>query len=105
MRIADSQAVEWRELISLARETDVPDHPEKVRPFFIRLPPTGKAKRCVWTGLSRSAMADLCVKSERNPHPPVESFLIKKPGAKHAVRLVVFESLMAYLQKCRGSAA
>jgi hypothetical protein len=50
-------------------------------------------------------MADLCVKSARTPHPPVESFLIKKPGAKHAVRLVVFESLMAYLEKLREIAA
>jgi hypothetical protein len=50
-------------------------------------------------------MADLCVKSDRNPHPPVESFPIRKKGAKHAVRLVVFQSLMAYLQKCREIAA
>jgi hypothetical protein len=67
------------------------------------LPKPGKTR--VWTGLSRSAMADLCVKSERNPHPPVESFSLRKPGAKHAVRLVVFQSLMAYVQKCREMAA
>jgi hypothetical protein len=92
-----------RELISLARETDVPGQPEKVRPFFIRLPQPGKT--CVWTGLSRSGMADLCVKSDRNPHPPVESFKAYRGDNKHAVRLVVFESLMAYLQKLRENAA
>jgi hypothetical protein len=100
MRIAN-QTVKRRELKALAEQTRVPPHPERVRPFFIRLPPTTKGAKCVWTGLSRSVMADLCVKSARVPHPPVESFLIKKPGAKHAVRLIVFESLMAYLQKLR----
>jgi hypothetical protein len=78
--------------IAAAKLTD----PSAVVPIYIRLPPPGK--RCPYTGLSRSAMADLCVKSDRNPRPPIRSFRIPRhKDDKRAVRLVEFKSLMEYL--------
>ena len=76
-----------------------------IRPVFIRLPaPKG---RCPYTGLSRSALADLCVPSKANRFkPPVKSIAPKRrKDAKRAARLIDFESLMAYLlSQCQEAA-
>jgi hypothetical protein len=51
-------------------------------------------------------MADLCVKSKRNPRPPVKSFSVRRhKGDKRAIRLVDFQSLMSYLRKFEDKAA
>jgi hypothetical protein len=69
-----------------------------IRPIFIRLP-TPKS-RCPYTGLSRSALADLCVPSKANRFkPPVKSIAPKKHKyAKRAARLIDFESLVTWLK-------
>jgi hypothetical protein len=69
-----------------------------IRPIFIRLPPP--KSRCPYTGLSRSALADLCVPNKANRFkPPVKSIAPKKHKyAKRAARLIDFESLMTWLK-------
>jgi len=69
-----------------------------VRPEYIRLPKAGAL--CAWTGISRSKMNDLIL---RRPGVPavVESFNLRKRNQIKGTRLVVLESLMAYLGKCR----
>jgi hypothetical protein len=61
---------------------------------------------CPWTGLSRSALADLCVPSKANRfRPPVKSIARKKrKDAKRAARLIVFESLVSYLRRFEEAA-
>jgi hypothetical protein len=72
--------------------------PEAIRPIYVRLPSPGL--RCPWTRLSRSGLADICVASKKNDwRPPVKSFRVRRKGDKRAVRLIVFESLMAYLRQ------
>jgi hypothetical protein len=74
------------------------DPTTRIRPIYIRLPAPGM--HCPWTGLSRSALADLCVPNKRNRNrPPVKSIAPKKrKDAKRAARLIVFESLVSYLR-------
>jgi hypothetical protein len=69
-----------------------------IRPIFIRLPAPGA--RCPYTGLSRSALADLCVPNKTNRFkPPVKSIAPKKrKDAKRAARLIDFESLVIWLK-------
>ena len=65
-------------------------------PVYIRLPKAGE--RCPRTGLSRSALNDLILHSERNGfRPPVKSIKRCKPGATRGIRLILWESLRAYL--------
>jgi hypothetical protein len=67
-----------------------------ITPKYIRLPAPGG--RCPWTGLSRTALAELCVASPKNRNrPPVRSIAPRKKGAKRAARLIDFGSLMTYL--------
>jgi hypothetical protein len=79
--------------------------PQSVRPIYIRLPAPGS--RCPWTGLSRSALADLCVPSKANRfRPPVKSIAPKKrKDAERAMRLINFESLISYLRSFENAAA
>ena len=72
-------------------------HPSE-KPEWIRLP---KPKaRCTYTGLSRSTMNELVIPSEANSYlPPVRSAVIKKRGAMRGIRLISFDSLMAYIDK------
>jgi hypothetical protein len=73
-------------------------------PRYIRLPKPGE--KCPWSGLSRFMLADLCVKSKRNPRPPVKSFRLRRhKGDQRAIRLIDFQSLMAYLEKFNQAAA
>jgi hypothetical protein len=61
---------------------------------YLRLPSRGA---CPWTGLKRSVLERLCVKSARNDYnPPVRSISLKGKGMKRACRVIVTESLLAY---------
>lgn len=68
----------------------------RVTPIFIRLPLPGR--RCPYTGLSRSTLNELIIPAPVNDwKPPVISKLLKKRGAARGVRLIRYDSLMAYL--------
>ena len=65
-------------------------------PQYIRLPKTGE--QCAITGLSRAKLNELILPNERNHYnPPVASKSLRKAGAQKGVRLVLLESLLAYL--------
>lgn len=67
------------------------------RPEFIRLPKPRTL--CPWTGLSRSKLNELILPSPLNGfRPPVRSVSLRNRGQIRAVRLVDFDSLMAYLR-------
>jgi len=67
------------------------------KPEFIRLPKAGTL--CPHSGLSRSKMNELVLPSPvNNFKPPVKSISLRNRGQVKAVRLVVFDSLMAYLR-------
>jgi hypothetical protein len=66
------------------------------RPEFIRLPKLGL---CPITGLSRSKIYTLILPHEDNNYkPPVASVSLRKTGQLKGTRLVVLESLLAYLR-------
>jgi len=66
------------------------------RPEFVRLPIKGL---CPFTGLSRSKIYTLILPHEDNDfRPPVRSVSLRKPGQIKGTRLVVLESLLAYLR-------
>lgn len=66
------------------------------RPEFIRLPAPGK--RCPYTGLSRSTLNELTIPGPANDNrPPVKSVVLRKRGALRGIRLINYDSLMAYL--------
>ena len=70
---------------------------QPVQPEFIRLPKTGSL--CPWTGLSRSKLNELILPSPLNgSRPPVRSISLRNRGQIKAVRLINFDSLMAYLR-------
>ena len=65
-------------------------------PEFIRLPIKGL---CPITGLSRSKIYTLILPHEDNNYkPPVASVSLRKTGQLKGTRLVVLESLLAYLR-------
>lgn len=65
-------------------------------PVYIRLPKPGE--KCPISGLSRAKMNELILPNERNHFkPPVASKSLRKKGSTRGVRLVLLESLMAYL--------
>jgi hypothetical protein len=67
-----------------------------VKPEWIRLPLPGHT--CPWSGLKRSKLNELILPSEINGHkPPVKSICVRNKGQKKGVRLISFDSLMAYL--------
>lgn len=67
-------------------------------PAYIRLPKPGEL--CPYTGLSRAKLNELILPSARNNHrPPVASKSLRQPGQQRGVRLIILESLMAYLNK------
>jgi hypothetical protein len=77
-----------------------------VRPAFIRLPDAGT--RCAYTGLSRSAVVNLCVPNKANGYrPKVRSVRLAKANAaaNRGSRLIDYESLLAYLNGCDSKAA
>ena len=84
---------QWAERAPLSASDHSPHHPE-----FIRLPKAGSL--CPRTGLSRSKLNELILPSPLNRfHPPVRSVSLRNRGQVKAVRLVVFDSLMAYLRQ------
>ena len=63
---------------------------------YIRLPKQGQL--CPVTGLSRAKMNELILPNERNHfNPPVASRSLRPEGALKGVRLVLLESLLAFL--------
>ena len=67
-----------------------------VKPEFIRLPKSGN--RCPHTGLSRSKLNQLVLPCKENDFkPPVQSKVLRKRGTIRGTRLIVFDSLMGYL--------
>jgi hypothetical protein len=65
-------------------------------PAYIRLPKPGS--RCQISGLSRSKLNELILPNKRNHfRPEVASKSLRQKGAQRGVRLVLLESLMAYL--------
>jgi hypothetical protein len=67
------------------------------KPEFIRLPKSGT--QCFHTGLTRSKMNQLVLPCAANGFkPPVKSISLRCRGQIKAVRLVVYDSLMAYLR-------
>jgi len=67
-----------------------------VKPEWIRLPKGGTL--CPHTGLARSAI-DQLVRPQwcNNFRPPVVSKILRAKAQKRGIRLVSYESLMAYL--------
>lgn len=64
---------------------------------FIRLPRSGV--QCEITGLSRSALNELVLPSEKNQfRPPVRSHSLKKDGSDSGVRLIRVKSLVKYIK-------
>ncbi len=65
-------------------------------PTYVRLPKPGT--QCPYSGLSRAKLNELILPNERNGFdPPVASKSIRQKGAQRGIRLVLLESLMAYL--------
>ena len=80
-----------RALIEAVRELT------SVKPEFIRLPKSGT--RCPYTGLSRSKLNQLVLPCKENDYkPPVESKVLRNRGTIRGTRLIVFDSLMSYLE-------
>ncbi len=68
-----------------------------VRPELIRLPKPRSL--CPYTGLSRSKMNELVLPcAANNFKPPVKFISLRNRGQVKAVRLIVYDSLMAYLR-------
>ena len=66
------------------------------KPEWIRLPQPGS--KCQFTGLSRSTLNELAVSSVANDYnPKVASTLLRKRGAMRGIRLINYDSLMAFL--------
>lgn len=66
-------------------------------PLYIRLPKPGQL--CPRTGLSRAKLNELIIPSDKNNwHPPVESKSLKKREGGRGTRLIIWESLRAYLE-------
>ena len=69
-----------------------------IQPEYIRLPASGADE--AYTGLNRSAPKRLVQpREENNFNPPVQSKLFNPAGGKRWVRLVLYRSLLEYLDK------
>ena len=69
----------------------------QTRPEFIRLPAPGL--KCGFTGMSRSALNELILPSEKNGFkPPVRSFCLRQKGAAKGIRLVDYSSLANHIR-------
>ena len=69
-----------------------------IKPEFIRLPKPGS--HCPWTGLSRSGLNEMILPCTANGFkPPVRSVSLRKRGARRGVRLISYDSLLAYLHE------
>lgn len=69
---------------------------ESPKPEWLRLPAPGG--RCRFTGLSRGTLNELTISGPANDgRPPVKSVVLRKRGALRGIRLINYDSLMAYL--------
>jgi hypothetical protein len=69
---------------------------ETTKPEWLRLPAPGA--RCRYTGLSRSTLNELTIPGPANGGtPPVKSVVLRRRGALRGIRLINYDSLMAYL--------
>ena len=76
---------------------DNPASAGMARPEFIRLPAPGL--KCGFTGMSRSALNELILPSEKNGFkPPVRSFCLRQKGAAKGIRLVDYSSLSSHIR-------
>lgn len=67
-------------------------------PLYIRLPKPGQ--RCSRTGMTRSALNELILPTERNSYrPQVESKCLRKREGGKGTRLIVWQSLKEYLAR------
>ncbi len=74
------------------------------KPEWLRMP--GRGKRCPFTGLTKATLYNLAVPNAANERcPPVKSVVIRKRGALRGVRLISYDSLMAYLAQLPADAA
>lgn len=70
-----------------------------IRPEFIRLPRAGKS--CPHTSLSRTALNALILPTPSNGFlPPVKSIVVRHRGNQRGIRLISYDSLLAYLHGC-----
>lgn len=68
------------------------------KPEYIHMPPRGK--RCPYTDLSPSTLADYIERSqEKGQGPRIITRHIRQPGKTKGVRLIHYTSLMAWLNK------
>ena len=73
-----------------------PGQSANLRPEWLRLPRPGTLHPVV--PLTRSFLNSLILATEANGHrPPVKSICLRQRGAKRGVRLISYDSLMAYL--------
>lgn len=61
-----------------------------IKPTWIRLPKNGHI--CPYSGMTRSYLHGLVAEGK------IKSFSLKKPGQSRGVRLISYDSLMAYLE-------
>ena len=67
-----------------------------VQPYYIRLPKAGQI--CPISSLNRSKLNRLILPTASQPTPPVKSIVVPNSGGnKRGVRLILRESLLAYL--------
>lgn len=67
-------------------------------PIYIRLPKAGQL--CPRTGMTRSALNELILQTERNHYrPPVESKSLRKREGGKGTRLIVWQSLKDFLSR------
>ena len=72
--------------------------PVVAKPEWLRFPAPGA--RCRFTGLSRTTLNELTVPGPANDgNPPVKSVVLRKRGAMRGIRLISYDSLMAYLNE------
>ena len=75
-----------------------------IQPEFIRLPKVGTLDPR--TGLGRSYLNSVILATKANNRkPPVKSICLRQPGAVKGVRLIVYQSLLAYLHSKAQEAA
>ena len=68
----------------------------KSEPLYIRLPKPGQ--NCPKTGLTRSHLNRLILACPENDFRPlVKSIVVKQPGTKRGVRLIVYRSLLEFI--------
>jgi hypothetical protein len=66
------------------------------KPETIRLPRVGF--QCPHSGMTRAALNGLVLPTADNDFkPPVDSYVLKRKGARTGIRLISYESLLAYI--------